>query len=104
MLRHTVVTSEYILEELTDKLTTKFHFSHREAAVLRRTLLEQMLLVFPDALPLRVCRDPDDDNILAAAIAGDCDCIVTGDKDLLVLKEYRGIPILTPRTFMDWEK
>jgi len=47
-----------------------------------------------------VCRDPDDDNILAAAVSGKCDCIITGDKDLLVLKEYEGIDIFSPRDFL----
>jgi len=103
LLRHTVVTSEYILEELREKLITKFYFSAREAAAVRRTLLEQMVVITPDPLPSPICRDPDDDNILAAAVAGNCDCIVTGDKDLLVLREYQGIPILKPSAFMEWE-
>ena len=47
-----------------------------------------------------MCRDPDDDNILAAAESGKCDCIITGDKDLLVLKAYKGIDILNPREFI----
>ena len=43
--------------------------------------------------PNPVCRDPDHDNILAAAISGKCDSIITGDKDLLVLKQYESIDI-----------
>ena len=99
ILRHSVITSEYILEELRDKLTLKFDYSNAEAAAVRRALLKQFLLVDPVPLSSPVCRDPDDDNILAAALAGNCDCIVTGDKDLLVLKEYLGIPILSPTAF-----
>ena len=59
-----------------------------------------MRIVIPSDLELRVCRDPDDDNILAAAESGKCDCIITGDKDLLVLKAYKGIDILNPREFI----
>ena len=42
-------------------------------------------------------RDPDDDQILAAAVSGNADLIVTGDEDLLVLGDYRQIPIVTAR-------
>jgi len=44
-----------------------------------------------------VSRDPDDDQILAAAVSGNADLIVTGDQDLLVLGDYRQIPIVTAR-------
>ena len=54
----------------------------------------------PVALAKRVCRDADDDWILATAIAGKADVIVTGDKDLLVLRTYEGISIVTPRGFL----
>lgn len=48
-----------------------------------------------------VCRDPKDDFILECASIGNADCIVTGDKDLLSLKTYRDIEILTPRQYLD---
>ena len=48
-----------------------------------------------------VCRDPAADAVLAAAIEGRANPIVTGDDDLLVLGDYRGIKILTPRDFLD---
>jgi uncharacterized protein len=44
-----------------------------------------------------VCRDPDDDLVLAVAISGDADLIVSGDDDLLTLGNYRGIDILLAR-------
>jgi predicted nucleic acid-binding protein len=46
-----------------------------------------------------VARDPDDDAVLAAAIEGEASAIVTGDRDLLVLREHHGIRIVTPRDF-----
>ena len=48
-----------------------------------------------------VCRDPDDDVVLATAVAGRADCIVTGDQDLLVLDPFQGIRILTPAAFLE---
>ena len=51
--------------------------------------------------PIRECRDPKDDKILELAVEGDATCIVTGDDDLLTLDPFRGIPIVTPREFLD---
>jgi predicted nucleic acid-binding protein len=51
-------------------------------------------------LPARVCRDKSDDVALATAVAGKADVIVTDDEDLLVLKKFRGIEILSPRQFL----
>ena len=55
-------------------------------------------------LPSPVCRDPDDDHILASAVSGKVDCLLTGDEDLLVLKNFQGIPILKPSDFWRFEK
>jgi putative PIN family toxin of toxin-antitoxin system len=43
----------------------------------------------------RISRDPDDDHVLACALAARADLIVSGDRDLLVLKSFREIPIVT---------
>lgn len=53
-------------------------------------------VIRPAALPRPVCRDPDDDAVLAVAPAGTVDLIVSGDTDLLDLKAYQTIPIVTP--------
>ena len=40
------------------------------------------------------CRDPDDDKVLETALMGQADCIVTGDRDLLAMSPFHGIPIV----------
>ncbi len=47
------------------------------------------------------CRDPDDDMLLETALMGDADCLVTGDRDLLEMTPFHGIPILTPTEVLD---
>lgn len=51
-------------------------------------------IVEPQPLSVPVCRDPDDDHVLACALAAQATVIVSGDKDLLDLQPYKGIPIL----------
>jgi putative PIN family toxin of toxin-antitoxin system len=58
--------------------------------------------VEPLPLPARVCRDKDDDIVIATAVAGKADVIVTGDDDLLALKKFRQIRILSPRQFLEF--
>jgi len=48
-----------------------------------------------------VAPDDEDDLILATAVAADADYVVTGDKGLLALGEFRDIPIVSPREFLD---
>lgn len=43
-----------------------------------------------------ICRDSDDNQVLADAVINGIDVIITGDKDLLVLKNYKGIAIIHP--------
>lgn len=49
---------------------------------------------------VHVCRDPDDDKILEAALTGRANCLVTGDADLLKLHPFRGLAIMTPQRFL----
>jgi predicted nucleic acid-binding protein len=48
----------------------------------------------PTPIPPVVLSDPDDDEVLACALAARAQLIVTGDRDLLSLKTFRGIPIV----------
>ncbi|GAC1306713.1 MAG: hypothetical protein NVSMB24_17430 [Mucilaginibacter sp.] len=49
---------------------------------------------------IQACRDPKDDKYLELAISSGAVCVVTGDKDLLVLHPFEGIPILTAAEFL----
>ena len=100
---HVVISSQPLLDELRDVLERKF----RQRAVDVRSALqlfaETFTLVLPGALDPPTCRDRDDDVVLATALAGACDAIVTGDEDLLVLDPFHAIRILTPSGFWKWE-
>lgn len=52
------------------------------------------------------CRDPRDDKFLELAVSGKSDCIISGDRDLLVMHPFRGMPIVSPREFLNkaWTK
>ncbi|MBN2295034.1 MAG: putative toxin-antitoxin system toxin component, PIN family [Pirellulales bacterium] len=103
VLSHTIVASDFIFLELQRHLVGKFKYSAQEADEAIALLGSQMEIVEPKSLRQAVCRDPDDDQILATAIAGQVKCVVTGDKDLLVLRSYEGIAIISPRDFADFE-
>lgn len=49
--------------------------------------------------PIVACRDPGDDKFLELAVNGHAELIVSGDNDLLVLVNFRGIPIVSPAEF-----
>ncbi len=90
--------------EVKEKLVEKFKYSAETAEEAVALFRSRMEVVTPVVLASPVSRDPDDDNILATAVAGNCECIITGDKDLLVLKQFEGIKILSPREFSDQEE
>ncbi|HVS00244.1 MAG TPA: putative toxin-antitoxin system toxin component, PIN family [Thermoanaerobaculia bacterium] len=100
---HHLIGSEHILQEFEDKLLTKFKVPPPRAAETVALLRSRLEIFEPAALSDPVCRDSDDDWILATALAGGCACIVTGDGDLLVLEEYKGIRILAPAAFWSYE-
>jgi putative PIN family toxin of toxin-antitoxin system len=101
---HDLVTSEFILDEVRKKLVEKFKYTAEAADEVVRLLRSRMEVVTPAPLDDPICRDADDDNILAAAATGNCVCLITGDKDLLVLKSFQDIDIISPSDFQSYEK
>lgn len=96
----TLVTSAALLAELAEVLgRDKFVVRLRQARVSARALVEGYagIVHLVDAAPLAgpVSRDPDDDEVLACAATAHATAIVSGDDDLLSLRRYQDIPILT---------
>jgi putative PIN family toxin of toxin-antitoxin system len=100
---HVVISSRPLLDELRDVLTRKFRQRPADVRGTVRLFEETFTLVTPASLEAPVCRDTDDDVVLATARAGECAAIVSGDHDLLVLDPFRGIRVLTPSAFWKWE-
>jgi putative PIN family toxin of toxin-antitoxin system len=78
----------------------KFRIDPKDLPLLQ-TYKEAATVLNPVSLKKPICRDKDDDEVLAVALAGQAEIILTGDKDLLVLKEFQGIKILSPRQFVE---
>ena len=102
-LAHEWYTSAPLLDELAEKLKGKLGLQP-ERTPLYLVYRRRAVSVTPAPLPAPVCRDPDDDCVIATALAAGADLIITGDKDLLTLKKHRGIRIRTPREFLDNER
>lgn len=94
-----VVVSEDIRQELIETLTSKFNWPKLQAHRACRELWRESHWGIPPE-SIRAGRDPDDDVILACAVASKATVIVTGDHDLLSLHPFRGIAILPPAAFM----
>ncbi len=97
LLQARIVISEPILLELREKLITKAKLQAEEAELVISAVAKDAEIFSLGPLSSPVCRDPDDDMVLATALAADANAIVTGDKDLLVLQMFEGIPIFSPR-------
>ena len=96
-------TSEVLLAELLDVLSRgKFAVRLAQAGLTPAGIVADMrrlaVVVSPQTVPRVVATDPDDDHVLAAALAGQADLIASGDKrDLLPLGSYEGILIVSAR-------
>jgi putative PIN family toxin of toxin-antitoxin system len=91
-------SSEHILGEVEAVLVEKMKLTRQKAKVAARLLERQSVIVHPLKIE-KVCRDPFDDYVLAAAVAGRADYLVTADKDLLILEKHRKVAIITPSEF-----
>lgn len=97
-----LLLSKPILDELLGVLARKFS---RDAEELPRTavLLSELTLTVRPRQKLRVVKDDPDNRVLECAVTGRADVIVTGDKDLLELREYSGIRLISLRQYLGAE-
>ncbi|MGH9464524.1 MAG: putative toxin-antitoxin system toxin component, PIN family, partial [Thermoanaerobaculia bacterium] len=97
---HEPVLSDRLWEELVGALREKFGLEPDDLPLLG---LYRRLATWVEPSPFEapVCRDPDDDWVLATALAGEAQAIVTGGEDLLALGQHRGVAILSPRRFLE---
>ena len=102
LAEHEVVTGEVNLTELRRVLVQRFKAAKAQADLVERLLRDQTVVPKPAALLSLKVRDSDDAWVLASAVAGGADILVTGDQDLLVLADRAPLPILSPREA--WER
>lgn len=104
LAEHELITSEFVLSELERVLTERFGVPeknvHSIIALLRRFHVEPTSEHLPDL----VIRDPDDLHILADAVASNANVLVTGDRDLLDVKDQAPMKITDPRGFWNMLK
>jgi putative PIN family toxin of toxin-antitoxin system len=101
---HSIIISEHILSEIQKTLIGKIHLPKSIVQNITDYLKNIAELCEPEQIDKSVCRDKNDNKIIGAAVSGNVDFIITGDNDLLVLKKYRGIAIITPREFWTFLK
>ena len=98
--KHEVFVSPQVLSELKRNMVVKFDWEAGEVDSFIRDFLTVANLVSPPFERKFPVRDPDDIDILAAAVKSNSDVLVTGDKDLLEVVDPP-IPIMTPRALYD---
>ena len=100
-----LILTEAIIDEVLEALSypkvQRAGRSKLDPALWFEDLVALADCVTDDSDMRRIRTDPDDDKYLAGAIEGRAELIVTGDRDLLQLREHEGIQIVTPHSFLD---
>lgn len=96
-----VIISEEIITELRRIITSKFPLFKPKLGLLEASIRDDAILVPLGVNTIEVSRDADDNKIIETAVVGKVDYIVSGDDDLLVIKDYKKITIVKPATFLE---
>ena len=94
-----LVTSPVLLAELGRVLVDKFGWSVEHAEVAVAQIARVGTVVLPTERIDEITDDPADDRVLEAALTGDAELIVSGDRHLLRLDRWRGIQVVRPADF-----
>lgn len=97
---HQIALCDGILDEIYAALVRKFRWSEDRLKDSLSDYLDNVSQAEVRGELHGVCRDPNDDMVIECAINAGADVIVTGDKDLLAVRSYEGIRIITPREFL----
>lgn len=100
--KHELLTGAVNLVELRRVLADRFHASPHQLDLVERQLEHHTIVPRPTVPSTLAIRDPDDAWVLASALVGGAQLLVTGDQDLLAVASQTTIPILTPRAA--WER
>lgn len=100
-----IFTCLEILKELFGVLKReKFDSFFEEGKTTREEVFQKILdlvqICYPKVKIQLIKDDPSDNIVLACAISSQADFIISGDKHLLKLKSFQGIPIVTPQQFL----
>jgi len=98
-----LVQSKETLSEFAEKFThPKFdRYISLQNRIKAINELEVRCMVIPIHEEIIACRDPKDDKFLSLAWNSRSDCLISGDKDLLVMHPFRNVPIINPAQFLE---
>ncbi|MBD3162543.1 MAG: putative toxin-antitoxin system toxin component, PIN family [Candidatus Eisenbacteria bacterium] len=99
LTEHVLITGEVVLGELRRALRSKLRLPAETVGDIEEFLREGEVVPKPERPSGVAVRDPDDGWILASALEGHADVLVTGDSDLLELGSRAPLPIVDPRSF-----
>ena len=99
---HDLVTCRKILHEVQRILRSKFSVPAELIFEYLELISHDAILAEPGGMPVVLIKDRNDLEIIAAAIAGDADVLVTGDAELQGIKSVQTVRVLSPRAF--WEE
>lgn len=92
--------SPVLLAELLEVLVKKFNFDSKRTELVEKKIQKFFRIVHPKSY-FQVLEDEPDNRLLEAAADDSCDCIVTGDKEVLRLGEFKGVKIITVAQFLE---